>query len=472
MKILRFFFISILTSFLFFFSFETKIYAYDNITVVIDPGHGGNGIEDESELGAIYSDDLLEKDVDLTTAKALYEELSQYPNITCYMTREEDKKLSLQERIDFALSVNADLVVSVHYNASESHIFYGSEIFTSAFGGCYVTGYGVATSIMNKWTGYGLPDKGIKTRLNNEGNDYYGLIRIGKDSNLPVIILEHGYLDNSIDREVLKDEEAYRMMGRMDAEGIADYYGVSKNIMSGRVTPTIDVKLPEDIVYPDTTAPSNAAVDIGLFGTVIDDRRVEYNYTITCDEPESKLMYYNAAIGNIDTVATGDFADLKLWGKRDAVSDTIILPRGFSGNIVFRVYNNYGLYTDIETHLTDDETSRMKEAAENSDKAEEEVSEAVEDEETVSDDMMVKKESVSENRTVSEAKIPSAENMTVNKGSEKQSESMLEKMTTDTSLIYGLIFVLATIVFILLIIIIALVKQGIGNNRDDDGLDF
>ena len=30
--------------------------AKQNITVVIDPGHGGSGVDNEAELGAIYHD--------------------------------------------------------------------------------------------------------------------------------------------------------------------------------------------------------------------------------------------------------------------------------------------------------------------------------------------------------------------------------------------------------------------------------
>ena len=45
---------------------------------------------------------------------------------------------------------------------------------------------------------------------------------------------------------------------------------------------------------------------------------------------------------------------------------------------------------------------------------------------------------------------------------------VIDEATSDTTMIYGIIFVLATIVFILLIIIIALIRQGVKENKDDD----
>ena len=101
------------------------------------------------------------------------------------------------------------------------------------------------------------------------------------------------------------------------------------------------------LVFPDESAPENISVELGE--PVINEDNAEYSYTIKCDEPESRMMYYNAIRGKLDDVSPDDFADLKLWGNRDSVNDTLLLPADYSGSVVFRVYNNYGLYTDYET---------------------------------------------------------------------------------------------------------------------------
>ncbi len=92
------------------------------VIIVIDPGHGGKNqgtIENNHE----------EKQMTLTTALAMYEELSLYDNVEIYMTRTEDVDLSLKERAEFALSVDADFLFSIHYNASLNHELFGSEVW-------------------------------------------------------------------------------------------------------------------------------------------------------------------------------------------------------------------------------------------------------------------------------------------------------------------------------------------------------
>ena len=90
--------------------------------IVIDPGHGGENqgtIEGEQD----------EKYMTMTTAMAMYEELCLYDNVEVYLTRTEDKDIKLKERAEFAKSVNADFLFSIHYNASENHELFGAEIW-------------------------------------------------------------------------------------------------------------------------------------------------------------------------------------------------------------------------------------------------------------------------------------------------------------------------------------------------------
>jgi len=80
----------------------------DNIVIVIDPGHGGEN------LGTDTNPNFNEKDINLITANALIEELSKYEGVTIYSTRTDDTDLSLRKRAEFAKSVNADFLISLH----------------------------------------------------------------------------------------------------------------------------------------------------------------------------------------------------------------------------------------------------------------------------------------------------------------------------------------------------------------------
>lgn len=66
------------------------------LVVVIDPGHGG------SNLGADYNG-FLEKEMNLTVAEAMAEELREYEGITVYLTHEDlDTDIRIKDRAAFA----------------------------------------------------------------------------------------------------------------------------------------------------------------------------------------------------------------------------------------------------------------------------------------------------------------------------------------------------------------------------------
>lgn len=316
--------------------------AYQNVVIVIDPGHGGPGTDDESDLGADYNG-VVEKNLTLTTAFSLKNELEKYGNVTVYLTRAEDKKMTLKERVDYATALGADAIVSVHYNASEHHRFYGAEVFTSAFGQAYATGYGLAQSIMEQWTEDGAADKGIKTRLGDGGADYYGMIRRGTAADIPTIILEHGYIDNELDFDRIGNEEAWERMGRLDAAGIAQYYGLQKNVVQATVFETIAVDVPDEAVTPDLTPPEDVQVTIDAYDTSTN----EVTFTVSATEPDSGLMYFGAETEENTADEENSFMDLKLWEREQpSMTGTYNVPDGYEGKLIVRVYNQYELYSD------------------------------------------------------------------------------------------------------------------------------
>ncbi len=316
--------------------------ASDKVVVVIDPGHGGSS-EDDAENGARYNDDLSEKDINLVTSLAMRDELIKYNNVEVHMTREDDRKLSLGARVEYAKSVGADVMVCCHYNASADHLFYGSEIFTSAFGDCYRIGNALGQCIMEQWTNDGLDEKGIKVRIGKNGDDYYGVIRRGCNANLPVIIIEHGYLDNHIDYARLGTHGDWERMGRLDATGIAEYYGLSKDTTLDEVFPTFYGPEPDGYVEPDLTEPENVSLKLTEFN--IDTSEVTYE--IKASESDGRLMYYGLALGDPEQIEPVDYADLILWGDSgNTVTGTFPVPTGYRGKITARVYNTYELYSD------------------------------------------------------------------------------------------------------------------------------
>ena len=82
----------------------------EEITVVIDAGHGGH------DTGAMSPHGLPEKDANLRLAKAVRDELVKR-GYTVAMTREDDAFVELYDRPKVAHRANADLFVSIHHNA-------------------------------------------------------------------------------------------------------------------------------------------------------------------------------------------------------------------------------------------------------------------------------------------------------------------------------------------------------------------
>lgn len=90
--------------------------------IVLDPGHGGN------DAGAIGPTGVKEKDVTLDVVKRAAKALAAV-GLTAYVTRDDDRYVTLEERTARANQLGADLFVSVHCNAAENHARRGVETY-------------------------------------------------------------------------------------------------------------------------------------------------------------------------------------------------------------------------------------------------------------------------------------------------------------------------------------------------------
>ena len=103
------------------------------VTVVIDPGHGGE------DPGAIGRGGSLEKDVTLAIARRLKAKIDAQPNMRAMLTRDGDYFIPLQQRVAKARRVKADLFVSVHADAFVKPTARGSSVFVLSENGASST---------------------------------------------------------------------------------------------------------------------------------------------------------------------------------------------------------------------------------------------------------------------------------------------------------------------------------------------
>ncbi len=102
-------------------SVDFKQAAKPQLSVVIDAGHGGK------DPGASYFNNN-EKDLNLIFARKLQQRLKA-KNIRVWMTRTDDTFVPLKERIELANKLDVDLFVSLHMNANPSNGVSGTEVY-------------------------------------------------------------------------------------------------------------------------------------------------------------------------------------------------------------------------------------------------------------------------------------------------------------------------------------------------------
>lgn len=93
------------------------------ITIAIDPGHGG---EDPGAIGATGS---REKEITLLIAKKLKAKIDEEPGMRALLTRDGDYFIPLHMRVLKARKLQADLFISIHADAFTNPAARGSSVF-------------------------------------------------------------------------------------------------------------------------------------------------------------------------------------------------------------------------------------------------------------------------------------------------------------------------------------------------------
>ncbi len=221
------------------------------LTIVIDPGHGGN------DDGASNSG-LVESELTMKIATYLKEYLSEYPDLNIILTH-TGQTMSLEDRADFARNNKADLMLSIHINSNQVTSLQGCEAYVT-----YRTDLPkynenmtrLGNMILRNIQKLGISGIGtVQTKkvVNSENEDeykyfdgtpgdYYGIIRrsmkgghelglgpnFGDGSGVPVVLIEHAYLSNSHDRAFLDSDDDLRALARADCDAVVEFYSLSK----------------------------------------------------------------------------------------------------------------------------------------------------------------------------------------------------------------------------------------------------
>lgn len=171
------------------------------VTIVIDPGHGG------FDPGKIGINNALEKDINLSIALKL-RDLLEENGIKVIMTREEDvglydnnssskKRADLQKRVDIINSSGALFAVSIHQNSFTQESCRGAQVFYHSES---KEGKKLA-EIIQAQLKETLADG--NHRQAKADSSYYMLSK----TTCPLVIVECGFLSNRSEADLLLDEE-------------------------------------------------------------------------------------------------------------------------------------------------------------------------------------------------------------------------------------------------------------------------
>lgn len=173
--------------------------------IVIDAGHGG------FDPGAIGVTGLEEKVSNLAIAREIASLLTEKKH-KVLLSRNSDRFLSLQQRVNFANNRKADLFVSIHANSFNNPQTGGVETYYNQHDNNQ--NRFLAEKIQDK-LGRGLKiyDRGIK-----ESNFY-----VIKYTKMPSALIEVAFLSNNREEKMLKTKAFQQQAAALIADGILDY---------------------------------------------------------------------------------------------------------------------------------------------------------------------------------------------------------------------------------------------------------
>ncbi|AWB44942.1 N-acetylmuramoyl-L-alanine amidase [Paenibacillus sp. CAA11] len=174
--------------------------------VVIDAGHGG------SDPGAGSITNRNEKEFTLAVALKVQKLLEQESWLDVVMTRDDDTYPTLQKRVKLANDLNADVFVSIH----------GNKVDANPIPNGVETHYTNKNSqnlarIMQK---YMLEATGLKDRGLKPGNLY-----VTKNTKMPAVLLECGFLSNPTDEKAMYTEEFQQSLAEGIVAGLKEFFG-------------------------------------------------------------------------------------------------------------------------------------------------------------------------------------------------------------------------------------------------------
>lgn len=173
------------------------------LTLILDAGHGGNDV-------GTGDPDYYEKDINMDIVRQM-KELLEYCGVHVILTRDGDQTVALQERSALANESEADWFVSVHCN-------YCEEDASVAGLECYYW--------FNSAEGQAFAEKIVETAAESGEINVRGTktedFHVLRETNIPAVLIETGYISNREDRKNLYDSDYQKTLSLYLVKGIIE----------------------------------------------------------------------------------------------------------------------------------------------------------------------------------------------------------------------------------------------------------
>jgi len=183
------------------------------ITIVIDPGHGG------TDTGALSPHGLFEKNANLLQANAVRKALEAL-GFNVLMTREHDETLVLTERPRLAVDRKADAFVSIHHNAPAVDKDAASIRYSAVYSWNEI-GEELSDAISARLAAAldgDIPSKG----------SLYANFAVTRNTEIPSCLIEFDFLTSPEGEEAIFSIPRRKFLAEAVARGIADWCGIEE----------------------------------------------------------------------------------------------------------------------------------------------------------------------------------------------------------------------------------------------------
>ncbi|QDL09069.1 N-acetylmuramoyl-L-alanine amidase [Brasilonema octagenarum UFV-E1] len=177
------------------------------IKILLDPGHGGK------ESGASGPTGYLEKDVNLVVSKLVRDELVKR-GAKVVMTRQDDKEVSLSDRVAMIDKEEPAIAISIHYNSlpdeGDAEKIKGMGVFWY-----HPQAHSFAV-FMQKYivSKLGRPSYGV----------FWDNLALTRPASAPSVLLELGFMSNPNEFEWVTNVQEQKKLAKVISDGITEWF--------------------------------------------------------------------------------------------------------------------------------------------------------------------------------------------------------------------------------------------------------